>query len=207
MCCRYYIEPEDVLLAQLADAASRSPLRNRFLEQNPRSFTRSGEVSPDSLVPVLATSRNGRKACFLMQWGFHCDNRPLLPNARLETAAVKPLFQSAWKSHRCVIPASWYYEWEHFLRPDGKKETKDKYLIQPRGESITWLCGLYRFEQGLPHFVILTRAPSEAISFIHNRMPLMIREKDVDVWIHPDTDPLEIARRAVIDLHYEKAKA
>ena len=137
VCCRYYIEPEDVLLAQLADAASRSPLRNRFLEQNPRSFTRSGEVSPDSLVPVLATSRNGRKACFLMQWGFHCDNRPLLPNARLETAAVKPLFQSAWKSHRCVIPASWYYEWEHFLRPDGKKETKDKYLIQPRGESIT----------------------------------------------------------------------
>ena len=89
--------------------------------------------------------------------------------------------------------------------PNGKKETGAKYLIQPKGDHVTWLCGLYRFEDGLPHFVVLTRPPSEEISFIHDRMPLMLREKDVDEWISPDAKPDEIAYRAVTDLHYEKA--
>ena len=46
---------------------------------------------------------------------------------------------------------------------------------------------------------------SEEISFIHDRMPLMLREKDVDEWISPDAKPEKIASRAVTDLHFEKA--
>ena len=52
---------------------------------------------------------------------------------------------------------------------------------------------------------MLTRPPSEEIAFIHDRMPLMLREKDVDEWSSPDTKPEEIASRAVTDLHFEKA--
>jgi hypothetical protein len=42
-------------------------------------------------------------------------------NARTETAPVKPTFKEAWASHRCIIPASWYYEWEHLTGNDGRK--------------------------------------------------------------------------------------
>ena len=205
VCCRYYIEPKDVLLAQLGDVALHTPLHENFIRNMAKPLLISGEIRPADIVPVLATSRRGNKACFPMQWGFNMEKRSMLPNARAETAATKPLFQSAWQSHRCVIPASWYYEWEHFLRPNGKKETGDKYLIQPKGDRITWLCGLYRFENGLPHFVVLTRAPAEDIAFIHDRMPLLLREQDVDEWISPDAKPEEIVYRAVTDLHYEKA--
>ena len=52
--------------------------------------------------------------------------------------------------------------------------------------------------------MVLTRPPSEEVSFIHDRMPLMLREKDVDEWISPDAKPDEIAYRAVTDLHFEK---
>ena len=183
MCCRYYIEPQDTLLAQLGDVAEHTELRKRMLEPIAKPLRTCGEIRPG---------------------GFNSRNRALLPNARSETAGQKPLFQGAWNAHRCIIPASWYYEWEHFLRPNGKKETGDKYLLQPKGDSRTWLCGLYRFEEGFPHFVVLTRPPSEEVSFIHDRMPLMLREKDVDEWISPDAKPDEIAYRAVTDLHFEK---
>jgi putative SOS response-associated peptidase YedK len=193
------------MLREYANIAAQSIIHAQFIRSVPKPLKYRGEIRPADIAPVIATSKRGNKACFPMLWGFNMERHSLLPNARLETAGVKPLFQGAWKSHRCVIPASWYYEWEHFLRPNGKKETGDKYLIQPKGDSRTWLCGLYRLEEGLPHFVVLTRPPSEEISFIHDRMPLMLREKDVDEWISPDAKPDEIAYRAVTDLHFEKA--
>ena len=33
-------------------------------------------------------------------------------NARAETAATKPMFRSAFKRNRCLIPVSGYYEWQ-----------------------------------------------------------------------------------------------
>ena len=39
---------------------------------------------------------------------------------------------------------------------------------------MTWLCGLYCIENGLPAFVILTREAGEGIRFIHDPMPLIM---------------------------------
>ena len=205
ICRRYYLEKENELLRQYGDIASRTPVRQTFLKKKPYGLIRMGEVRPNSLVTVLATSKQGHKACFPMVWGYNIQDRPPLPNARSETAAQKPIFHDGWSSHRCVVPASWYYEWEHLRRNDGRMEAGEKYLIQPKGDRITWMCGLYCFEKGLPHFLILTRAAAEEIHFIHDRMPLMIREEDVDEWISPDAKPEEIASRAITDLYYEKA--
>ena len=42
-------------------------------------------------------------------------------NARIETAAAKPLFRGAWKSRRCLIPASGFYEWRGLEAPGKAK--------------------------------------------------------------------------------------
>lgn len=144
----------------------------------------------------------GGKAVFPMKWGF--SGRTLLMNARTETAPVKATFRDAWASHRCIVPASWYFEWEHIVGNDGKKRTGDKHLIQPKGSAMTWLCGLYRIEDGLPVFVILTREPGEEIRFIHDRMPLIMPGDYVDEWIRPDVKPEELVEAAMTEMVYEK---
>ena len=69
---------------------------------------------------------------------------------------------------------------------------------------MTWLCGLYRIENGLPCYVILTREPGEGIRFLHDRMPLMLPEEYAKEWIRPDADPAELVQAAQTDIQYER---
>ena len=85
--------------------------------------------------------------------------------------------------------------------------TGDKYAIQPIGANVTWLAGLYRIEEGYmgfkyPVFTILTRAASPSLQKIHDRMPVMISEADINAWIHPGKMLKGI--RAVTDVVAEK---
>ena len=199
MCGRYFIDdsPE---LRPIIEAMNRSPLASLF-RQNAELVSR-GEIRPTDTAPVIASSRSGNRAVFPMKWGF--TGKTLLINAKTETAAVKPTFRDAWASHRCIVPASGYYEWEHLTAKDGKRKTGGKYALWPRGASVTWLCGLYRIEQGLPCYVILTREPCEGIRFLHDRMPLMLPDGYVDEWIRPDRDPAEVIKAAQTDIQYQK---
>ncbi len=202
MCCRYYMElsPE---LRPIVEEMNRSPLARKFLETT--AVLSEGEIRPTNVAPVIARNRRGERAVFPMKWGFTVPGRPLLINARAETAAEKPTFREAWQAHRCIVPASWYYEWEHRTRNDGKKETGDKYLIQPRGSAAAWMCGLYRIEDGLPAFVILTRDAAEDIRFIHDRMPLMMPEDMIGEWIRPEADAGKLLAYARNDMVFERA--
>ena len=200
MCCRYYMEssPE---LRPIVEAMNRSPLLAGFPEEIP--VRSDGEIRPSEAAPVIASSRAGRRGVFPMKWGF--TGKTLLINARTETAAIKPAFRESWKSRRCIVPASWYYEWEHLLSPGGKKKTGDKYMLRQKDSAVTWLCGLYRFEAGLPCFVILTREPGEGIRFIHDRMPLILPEESISDWIRPDADPERLLSGALTELRFERA--
>ena len=200
MCCRYYIEETTEMQAIVSDMM-RSSLVRKWNELFP--IKTYGEMSPTDIVPVIASNRNRQRAVFPMKWGF--TGKTLLMNARVETASIKPTFRDAWKSHRCIVPASYYFEWEHLIGINGKTKTGDKYAIQPQGSSMTWLCGLYRFENDMPFFVILTREPGEQIRFIHDRMPLILPEYLVNAWIDPDADPDELVKETVTDVVAEKA--
>ena len=200
MCCRYWTDasPE---LRPIVEKMNESPLVGKW--QKTAGIKTYGEIRPSDVVPVLAPDRSGKRSVFPMKWGF--SGRSLLMNARSETAASRPMFRDAWAAHRCIVPASYYFEWEHLVRDDGKTRTGDKYRIQPRGSNVTWLCGLYRIENGLPVFVILTREPSSSVRFIHDRMPLIMPDELADEWIRPDVKPEDLIGRAVTDLVFQKA--
>ena len=69
---------------------------------------------------------------------------------------------------------------------------------------MTWLCGIYRMEQNFPHFVILPREPGEPISFIHDRMPLILPEDAVTKWIDPNVNPHRLLAAALTNMAFEK---
>ncbi len=199
MCCRYWAEESPELRA-IVEEMNRSPLVRKWHERT--GIKICGEIRPTDVVPVIAPNRSGDRAVFPMKWGF--SGKSLLMNARSETAGSKPTFKESWERRRCIVPASWYFEWEHLRGNDGKTHTGDKYMIQPKGSAMTWLCGLYRIEEGLPVFVVLTREPGEEIRFIHDRMPLILPERYIDDWIRPDTKPEELLGEALTEMIFEK---
>jgi len=205
MCTRFYIKKTNAELLDIMEAAKRSALTRKFLEKLAKPLLTEGEIRPTDLVPVIASNQKEQRAVFPMKWGFtlHPKGSPLV-NARVETAAEKPTFREAWERRRCVIPASWYFEWEHFTSPDGKTKTGAKYMLQSMDSTVTWLCGLYRFEDDLPVFTVLTREPGEELIRLHDRMPLILPADKVNDWIRPSQDPTELLSFALTDMVMEK---
>src|SRR5262249_47898512 len=78
-------------------------------------------------------------------------------NARLDSAAEKPMFRSAWKSRRCLVPASGYYEWKALPGPTKSKPLKQPfYIARTDGAPLTF-AGLWeRWKDDLLTFTILT---------------------------------------------------
>ena len=227
MCCRYWAD-ESLELRAIVEEMNRSVLVSRW--QKTAAIKTYGEIYPTDVVPVIAPDRSGSRAVFPMKWGF--TGRSLLINARSETAGSKPTFKESWERRRCIVPASWYFEWEHLRENDGRPRPGEdfaaeplserdpsnarpsklggrspdllrKYKIRPKNASMTWLCGLYRIEEGLPVFTILTREPGDKIRFIHDRMPLILPERYIDDWIRPGTRPEELLGEALTDMAFE----
>lgn len=149
-------------------------------------------VAPTQPGWVIAHGKDGL-AAVEMKWG-------LLPpwakdpkiaystiNARLETVTVKPAFRSAWKSRRCIIPASGYYEWPVI---DGVK--RPQYIYRKDAPALL-LGGLWEQRDDgdggrLLTYSIVTKDADPSIAELHDRMPLILDPDAVTEWIEGDGD-------------------
>ena len=202
MCGRYVIAPLDDEILEMIREINRTKLAEMFREKGISPITEAGEITPASVVPAVALNRKGERRIFQMKWGFAQDYaKKLLINARVETAAEKPVFREAWSQRRCVIPASYYIEWDH----DEKKKPGKKYVIRPEQNGVVWLAGFYRMEGQIPAFVIVTRAADETVSWMHDRMPVILQADDAERWIRHDNDPGMIAGKCLGKMKWEYA--
>lgn len=217
MCTWFYANRDYKPLADIIDKAGQLPLADRIMIAMAKSKEMSGDIRPTDMAAVLAPNKQGNVAVFPMIWGFthESTSKPLI-NCRVETADQKSLWKDSWFRRRCVIPASWYYEWGippsevGFTNENEQRRIKkEKYAIQPEGAEITYLAGLYRFEEHrgiqVPMFTVITRGSVEPVSRIHDRMPLILSKDNLNEWIRPNGDPYKIAKMALTKMIMEKA--
>jgi len=111
-------------------------------------------------------------------------------NARIETAAEKPMFRSAVASHRAIVPASGYFEWR---TTDGVKIPR--YIFSADGQPLAF-AGLYSWwrvptgsspasSEWMLSTTILTRASTGEMASVHDRMPVFLDRSLIDDWLDP----------------------
>ena len=194
MCGRYYIAEDDMTeeMARIIEEINR--------KKTPEGMKTSGEVFPSDIVPVLANSRQQDVQPFAMRWGYTFPNGKPVINARSETAAIKPMFKDGMKQRRCLIPATHYYEWEH------RSRQSIKYAIRPERSRMLYLAGIYHLEKHddviVPTFTVLTREASPGISFIHDRMPVILPSEITTDWLDSRNDAVEVIQAAMLDMEY-----
>ncbi len=227
MCGRFFIaeDGEDELLAMMIEEASRR--QQAILGE---STIARGEVFPSAAVAALAMGRDGNVGAFPFQWGFHrADHKGLIINTRSETALEKPIFRASMLERRCLIPCSWYFEWES---RDGQENMLDgvsslqvrreslsrgrpqnvqkiKYAIRPKRKGPMYLATIYRYEetQKLPVLSILTMEAAKEIAFIHDRMPVIFADSTRAEWLNRAADPRAVLNDCEKEMVYRACAA
>jgi len=109
-------------------------------------------------------------------------------NARSETVAEKPSFRSAYKSRRCLILASGFYEW----RKEG--DSKTPYFITTEDDSVFAFAGLWEnwsskeTQESFQSTTIITAAANDFMSSLHHRMPIILQPATADSWLAGDNE-------------------
>jgi putative SOS response-associated peptidase YedK len=111
---------------------------------------------------------------------------PLTFNAPVETIATAPFFRSAFKSKRCLIPASGYYDWQE--KPHGRQP----YYFTRRGGSVMTIAGLWD-EWRHPDTNELIRSctmiigeSNKFVAEVRNRMPVILEPRQIEAWLYCD---------------------
>lgn len=163
--------------------------------------SRAGEFPRYNIAPggpVLAVIREGGKRVLdELLWGLvppwardPAEARKMI-NARAETVGSKPSFRDAFRSRRCLVPATGFYEWKR----EGR--TRVPCFIRPVSGPSFALGGIYEIRESaegpeLRTCAIITTPANALMAPIHDRMPAILSPAHHDAWIDPAT-PLEDA--------------
>ncbi len=107
-------------------------------------------------------------------------------NARAEGLSKSRAFQQPFKSSRCIVPVSGYYEWRK------ASSGKVPYCITPAEQPGFPLAGLWdrwqRGDQVIESCTIITCQAHPSLAFIHPRMPVCLDLDQIDQWLDGATD-------------------
>lgn len=179
----------------------QSRLREMFRVSYPPDWHERYNIGPGQAAPVLRSGPDGARELILANWGLlpsWVEDPAASPhpfNAKIETAASRPMFRHAWRKRRIIVPASGYYEWQE--TPAGKQP----YFVRPRGAPFFGLAGLLEHWEGPAgstlSFALLTCAANAAMTAIHARQPVILEPEHYTAWLDPALDdPARIARLA-----------
>jgi len=192
MCSRYFLDADGNIIAYTFRVPPNDKVKRRF------------NIAPTQEAPVVRLDREGKREVALLRWGLvpfwakdiKAGNRMI--NARCEGVAEKPAFREALQRRRCIVPASGFFEWKQVGRQ------KQPFAVTLPGEPLLGFAGLWerwrakkdasaatepcalRPEPSADYvetFTILTTAANDAVSSIHDRMPVIVPHHAIEAWL------------------------
>jgi len=139
----------------------------------------------------VVVQREDRRAIIAYRWGlvphWATDARAgsRMFNARAETLTTSPAFREAFRRRRCLVPVDGFYEWKR------EGSGRQPYLVERSDGRLLVLAGLWAgwhdpaTEQVRRTFTIVTTTPNEALAGLHDRMPVILADRDWERWLSP----------------------
>ncbi|WNF38980.1 SOS response-associated peptidase [Bacillaceae bacterium IKA-2] len=161
-------------------------------------YEKSYNVSPSHHILSVINSGLERRAG-LLRWGlipsWSKDEKIgyKMINARAETIDEKPSFKHAFMKRRCLIIADGFYEWK---RQSG---TKQPMRITLRNQQLFAMAGLWEKWQApdgnsIYSCTVITTKPNELVADIHDRMPVILRKQDEQLWLNRNIEDVKLLK-------------
>ncbi len=193
MCGRYVLIDDKKVFATFALLRGLKTAGKVF-EELPRY-----NVAPLQRMPVFAV-RNDALGADQMRWGliphWSKDGKVAFStfNAKAETLDQSKLYSTYFKGSRCLIPADGFYEWKKVAAikevrgSERQVIEKQPMCIRMKDQSPFMFAGLFsvwKDSEGkeFPSYTIITTVPSELVGEIHDRMPVILQEKNFEEWL------------------------
>jgi putative SOS response-associated peptidase YedK len=146
-------------------------------------FSHSWNIAPSLRICTITSDEAEVRHLNKMRWGLipswakdaTIGNK--LANARGETVAERPSFRSAFKSRRCIIPASGFYEWK------TEKGVKFPWYISLKSGDPMAFAGLWESWNDIESCCIITTDANTLMQPIHDRMPVILNHDQWTTWL------------------------
>ncbi len=163
--------------------------------------------------PIPTVSKNSPNQLVIRRWSLiqRWWDKPLEDlkfntfNARSEDIAVKASYRTPWKlGQRCLIPATWFYEFK--AKKIDSKVVKIPYKVLFKNSELFTMAGLYEnWKDGdnlIESVTIITCSSALPLKSIHDRQPVIIEKSDREKWLDKSTDmeKIELLLKPTADL-------
>lgn len=167
MCGRYYYDTKKDKLKEILTHA----YKRKYMD------FKEGEIFPTQYAPILLLENNKIYSTF-QRWGYQ---RKII-NARAETLLERPLFKKDFQQRRCVIPMSYFFEWD---------KNKNKFAF---GDEV-YLAGFYNLQD---EFIIITIESQGDIKPIHHRMPICLEKHQIKDYLQNLNKAIEYVSNPIV---------
>ncbi len=174
------------------DLNARFAIQSRLFNFSPRYNLRPGQMNP------VITHQN-TNTIELMLWGLipswsHEESvKYKTINAKIEGLDAKASYRKPFRFERCLVPATWFYEW------DKTKQPSTPYCIRLKRIPLFAFAGLYdvwtdnQTGKEVRSYTIITSPPNAVVKTIHPRSPVILKRENEKKWLNPDiTEPEQI---------------
>ncbi|WP_144479715.1 SOS response-associated peptidase [Cytobacillus oceanisediminis] len=176
-------------------------LKGQFQFEFPEGIDARYNIAPGQDILTVVDQGEGRVGT-RMRWGlipFWADDEKIgyrMINARAETVDEKASFQQALKQRRCLILADGFYEW----KKEGKQ--KQPFRFGLKNKKPFAFAGLWeswnKGGRSITSCTIITTKPNEVTEKVHDRMPVILPENRIGMWLDRSIDNTDELKKLLV---------